>query len=262
MAFPIDHLFTVTSDRAAGQAALAKMGFTLTARGEHPGRGTSNHLMFFGRIYWELLAIEQPGPASSLLHKASSLMGCALRTQDIAQDTDRALRLGASVSATETVTRPVRIQEEWRTARFTIAPLTPSVPADIYFFFCQHLTPQYVWPQEPLLHANGAYRMRKVYAVGSRVDEGQSGVAALLGSGGGEEPRIEYLSVQAFRDRFGASLSARTDAPAFLGGVAFEVQELDQCAAYLRGQQIEHWRAGGEIHVTDPAVGHPIVFCQ
>src|SRR5438105_13132741 len=64
MAFPIDHLFTVTTDREAARAALAGMGFKLTERGEHPGRGTSNHLMFFGRCYWELLAIEQPPAAA------------------------------------------------------------------------------------------------------------------------------------------------------------------------------------------------------
>src|SRR2546430_7675389 len=79
MAFPIDHLFTVTTDREAAGAALAGMGFELTERGEHPGRGTSNHLMFFGRCYWELLAIDEPGPASALLGKATTLMGCALR---------------------------------------------------------------------------------------------------------------------------------------------------------------------------------------
>ena len=134
MAFPIDHLFTVTTDREAARTALAGMGFELSERGEHPGRGTSNHLMFFGRCYWELLAIDEPGPASALLGKATTLMGCALRTADAARDAAAAARLGASAGATEPVTRPVRVDGQWHTARFTIAPLAPAAPADVYFF--------------------------------------------------------------------------------------------------------------------------------
>jgi len=166
MAFPIDHLFTVTTDREAARTALAGMGFELTERGEHPGRGTSNHVMFFGRCYWELLAIDQPGPASALLGKATTLMGCALRTGDAARDAAAAARLGASAGATEPLTRPVRVDGQWHTARFTIAPLAPAAPADVYFFFCQHLTPELVWPHERVVHPNGAFRLKALYAVG------------------------------------------------------------------------------------------------
>src|SRR5207302_10713434 len=109
MAFPIDHLFTVTTDREAAGAALAGMGFELTERGEHPGRGTSNHLMFFGRCYWELLAIDEPWPASALLGKATTLMGCALRADDAARDAAAAARLGACAPSREAATRPARV---------------------------------------------------------------------------------------------------------------------------------------------------------
>src|SRR5438105_13867341 len=110
MAFPIDHLFTVTTEREAARAARAGMGLKLTERGEHPGRGTSNHLMFFGRCYWELLAIDEPGPASALLGKATTLMGCALRTGDAARDAAPAARLGASDGATEPGPRAGRVR--------------------------------------------------------------------------------------------------------------------------------------------------------
>src|SRR5437763_12185585 len=202
MAFAIDHLFTVTTDREAARTALTGMGFKLTERGEHPGRGTSNHLMFFGRCYWELLAIDEPGPASALLGKATTLVGCALRTGDAARDAAAAARLGASAGATEPVTRPVRVDGQWHTARFTIAPLAPAAPADVYFFFFQHLTPEPVWPPQTVVHPNGAVRLKAPYAVGASGSSAERSLKVLLGSGGGEEPHIEYMSADTYRRRF------------------------------------------------------------
>lgn len=258
MAFPIDHLFTVTTEREAARAALAAMGFELTQRGEHPGRGTSNHLMFFERCYWELLAIEQPGAASALLGKASTLIGCALRTQDAARDATAATRLGARASATEPVTRPLQVNGEWHTARFTIAPLTPPVAADVHFFFCQHLTPELVWPRAPVAHPNGALRLKTLYAAGPSRADAEGSLKALLGAGGGDEPAIEYLSSDDVRDRFG--MPAKQATPPHLAGLAFEVADLARCAAYLKRAQVPHRTLNGEIQVLDHTVGHPIVF--
>jgi hypothetical protein len=260
MAFPIDHLFTVTTDREAARAALAGMGFQLTERGEHPGRGTSNHLMFFGRCYWELLAIDQEGLSSGLLGKATTLMGCALRTSDAARDAEAAARLGASAGATEPVTRPIRVDGQWHTARFTIAPLVPAAPADVYFFFCQHWTAELVWPHEPVVHPNGAFRLKTLYAVGPTRSSAEHALGVLLGSGGGEEPQIEYLSADAYRSRFGMQSKSDAEVPPHLAGLAFQVENLDRCAAYLTKQGIPYRSEGREIQVLSAEVKHPIVF--
>jgi len=260
MAFPIDHLFTVTTAREAARAALAGMGFSLTERGEHPGRGTSNHLMFFGRCYWELLAIDQPGTASALLGRASTLMGCALRTADAAGDAAAAIRLGAAAGATEPVTRPVRVNGQWHTARFIIAPLTPAASADVYFFFCQHLTPQLVWPRAPSVHPNGAFRLKTLYAAGPNATDAERSLKVLLGSGGGAEPGIEYLSTDEFRGRFAMPAASQTETPPHLAGLVFQVQDLGRCAAYLERQQVPHRAQGRQIQVLSEAIGHPIAF--
>jgi len=96
MAFHIDHLITLTQDRDGARASLTRMGFDLTERGEHPGRGTSNHLAFFGRCYWELLCVDTPTPENAALReRGSGLAGCALRTGDAARDAQLARTLGA-----------------------------------------------------------------------------------------------------------------------------------------------------------------------
>jgi Glyoxalase-like domain len=269
VAFAIDHILTVTTTREAARAELARLGFELTARGEHPGRGTSNHLMFFGRCYWELLSIDEPGPANSmLLEKGPALAGCALRTTDVVRDSRAAAASGALTGSVESLTRPVKSGEQWQTARFVIAPITAQPPADIHFFFCQHLTPELVWPPEPSRHANGAFRLKQLHVVVPAGGGAERGVAAILGSGdgpsaGGEEPQIEYLSDEAWSRRFDAAPPRPPGGRPLLASLALQVRDLERCAAYLSAQGVPY-RSGngdrGEIQVRNAIIGHPIVF--
>ena len=261
MAFQIDHLLTVTTDRERARAALANMGFALTPRGEHPGRGTSNHLMFFGRSYWELLCVDQVGPANTmLLGKPSSLAACALRTSDAARDAAAAARLGVQPAALESVTRPVEMEGAWQTARFTIAPLKPAEAVDVHFFFCQHLTPELVWPREPAEHPNGAFRLEALQVVGPTRESAERSLGALLGAGGNGEPHIEYLSLDDYRRRFGGPWPLPSDVRVRLAGVTLGVRDLERCAAHLSRQHVPHQCNSNEIRVQSDLIGHRITF--
>jgi hypothetical protein len=261
MAFQIDHLITVTTQREAARTALAHMGFKLSARGEHPGRGTSNHLMFFDGCYWELLSVDQPGAANAmLLGKPTTLVGCALRTSDAARDAAAAARSGAHLAPLETVTRPVSIDGQWYTARFTIAPLTTPAATDVHFFFCQHLTPELVWPHQPTEHPNGAYRLKALLVVGPTRESAERALGPLLGAGGNGEPQIEYLSLDAYRIRFEAHSPLSLDEKPRLAGVTFQVRDLERCAAYLSKQRVPHHRESREIQLYSELVGHPITL--
>lgn len=261
MAFRIDHLITVTTRREASRAALAEMGFELSARGEHPGRGTSNHLMFFGRCYWELLAVDQPGPANSmLLGKSTTLVASALRTSDAARDAAAAAGLGADPAPLEAITRPVEKDGQWHTARFTIAPLKAPPEADVHLFFCQHLTPELVWPRQPTEHPNGAFRLKALQVVGPSSAEAQRVLGPLLGTGEADEPQIEYLSVDAYRSRLGGHSPLPSDGRVRFAGLTLQVRDLERCAAYLSKQGVAHRRDSGEIQLVSAAVGHPITL--
>ncbi len=261
MAFRIDHVITVTTAREAARIELARLGFALTARGEHPGRGTSNHLMFFGRCYWELLSVDEPGPANSmLLSKTHSLAGCALRTMDVGRDAAAAERLGARAGPAESLTRPVAVEGQWHTACFVVAPITPPAPVDIHFFFCQHLTPELVWPREEMRHPNSAFRLGALQVVGPTRKAAERGVSVILGSGGGEEPQIEYLSVDAWRNHFADVPELPPDGQPRLASLALKVRDLEQCAAHLSAQGVPYRRSKEEIQVWSETIGHPIVF--
>jgi hypothetical protein len=256
MAFHIDHLITLTRDREAARASLIRMGFDLTERGEHPGRGTSNHLAFFGNCYWELLSVDTPTQENAALReRGSGLAGCALRTHDAARDAQLARTLGVVASEPEEFTRPVRVDGEWKIARFRIAVLQPPYPVDAYLFFCQHLTPELVFPRELRDHPNGAFRIRAIHTVGGNADEARpgyearKGFEALLGEGGGDEPTITY----------DAALSQADERPQLVS-LELQVRDLARCEAWLSRQRIPFYRDADSLCCHDDLIGHTIIF--
>jgi Glyoxalase-like domain len=261
VAFNIDHLFSLTRDREGARALLTRLGFDLTERGEHPGRGTSNHLAFFGRCYWELLSVDVPTPENAALaQRGRGLFGCALRTSDAARDTQLARTLGAQAGEPEEFTRPVRVDGAWQTARFRTAVLEPPSPADVYLFLCQHLTPELVWPREPRDHPNGAFRIRAVQIVGPSADEARRSVEPLLGAGGGIEPAITYDSVTSYRARFGDAALPSVDNRPRIAGLELQVRDLGRCEAWLAQHRVSVQRSGQTIHCYAELIGHTIVF--
>jgi hypothetical protein len=264
MAFNIDHLITLARDREAARALLTRMGFDLSERGEHPGRGTSNHLAFFGRCYWELLCVDAPTPENAALReRGSGLAGCALRTADVERDAQFARSLGAEAGETETLTRPVKIEGEWATARFRIAVLQPAVPVDAYLFFCQHLTPQLVWPREPRDHPNGAFRIQTLHVVGPSAEQAREGLETLLGAGGdADEPAITYHSASTYRARFGHAAVPAAEQRPRLAALQLEVRDLGHCEAHLSQQGISFERVAREIHCYAELLGHTLVFSE
>jgi hypothetical protein len=261
MAFPIDHLITLTKDREGARALLTRMGFDLTARGEHPGRGTSNHLAFFGRCYWELLSVDTPTPENSALaQRGSGLAGCALRTSDADRDAQLTRTLGAQAGEPEMITRPVKVAGEWQTARFRIAVLQPADAVDAYLFFCQQLTPELVWPRESGDHPNGAFRIRAVNVAGASRDEARRGFESLLGAGGGVEPAITYDSAQSYRERFGEAALPSVLMRPRLASLELQVRNLDRCEAWLSQQRVAFHRYAKAIHCYAELIGHAIVF--
>ena len=259
--FQIDHLFSLTRERERARTFLTRVGFDLTERGEHPGRGTSNHLAFFGRCYWELLAVDTPTPENAALNeRGGGLAGCALRTKDPESDAREARALGFEAGAPESFTRPVRVHGEWKTARFRTVVLQPPTPVDAYLFFCQHLTPELVWPREARDHPNGAFRIQALHVVGPTLDEARRALEPLLGAGGGAEPAVTYDSAQTFRERFGNAACPASLTRTQLGSLEFQVRDLGRCAAWLSQHQVAFDQDARSLRCHAPLIGHSLVF--
>ena len=259
MPFPVDHVITVTTQRERTREALTRLGFATTERGEHPGRGTSNHLMFFGSCYWELLSVDERGPSNEGLLGRGALAGCALRTNDVARDLAVAALAGAAAGPIEAITRPLQVSGHLETARFLVARLKPASAVNAYFFFCQHLTPQFVWPSGPARHPNGALTLRAIYATAREIVQAQNAFEGLLGVRASDTPELIYWSHRYFTDQFGHSHEAAGVAPR-LAAIAIQVGNLGTCTDLLERAGVPFRRVGTEVWVNDPMVGHPVIF--
>jgi len=176
------------------------------------------------------------------------------------EDVRRARTLGAEAGAPEEFTRPVRVEGEWKVARFRTAVLRPAIAVDAYVFFCQHLTPELVWPREPRDHPNGAFRIRAVHIAAVTLDEARRGFEPLLGTGGGVEPAMTYDSARSYRERFGDTTLPLTEAHPLLASIELQVRDLARCEAWLAQQRVPFQRSAKAIHYQDEVIGHTIVF--
>jgi hypothetical protein len=165
----------------------------------------------------------------------------------------------------------VREGGEWYTARFTIAPLQLSPRVRAHFFFCQHLTPELVWPAPPRQHPNGAFRLKSLYVVAPEEETAQAALGPLLGEGGGSEPQIRYVAQDAFASRFGSvAPSGGGDSREWLakepgvrlGAIELQVRDLPDCESLLTAHGISHRHepATGALVVASEAIGHPLIF--
>ncbi|PWC42335.1 VOC family protein [Azospirillum sp. TSO22-1] len=156
----IDHLVIAVRDLDKAREAYARLGFTLTARGRHTELKSANHTIMFADDYVELLAIEEPSPAtaawSEFLKTREGLAAAALKTADARSAQAELAAAGLSGGEAVDFGRPVDLPEGRRDARFTITQVAPAATPGGRMFLCQHHTRDVVWRSEYLTHENGA----------------------------------------------------------------------------------------------------------
>lgn len=154
----IDHVMSVVPDLDRAAEAVRRVGFKLTDRGVHSGRGTANHLVVLPSCYWELLSVQEATPSNEPLRsaKANGLFACAISTGDVQRDQLEMEVSGIPTDAVVQFVRPLEIDGAQRRAAFRTARMQLGSSFNGYFFFCQHLTPDLVWRDTWMTHPNGA----------------------------------------------------------------------------------------------------------
>ncbi|MEX3925103.1 VOC family protein [Paraburkholderia sp. BR10936] len=160
----LDHLVINTRfDTDAAEALFRALGFTLTPRGYHT-LGSINHAIVFDGHYLELIGLPADGSATRPEIAASALGadGLVYRTDDPQRTFDDLCAAGFEATPPQRFSRPV---EGLGDARFVTVRLAPGQLPGGRIYFCQHLTPEFVFREAWRSHANGSYALSALHLV-------------------------------------------------------------------------------------------------
>lgn len=259
----IDHVVITVGDQLdAALAQYTRLGFDMTERGHHT-LGSSNHLAIFGQDYLELLGYE-PGraPQRADLHNASPGLNGLVFKPDAPDFAERLRAKGAPIGEAREFSRPVRLGEESRDARFRTASVTDPAVQNGRVFFCYHYTPELVWREEWRRHPNGVTgvaefviasgepeRMgdlfRRLFGADS-VRETEGGLCLPAGSG-----TVLVLRPDAVAERFG-EVPALEEGRDRMVALSLRCAAPEQVAVLLAGNGVTAVRHGARL-VVPPA---------
>lgn len=165
-AIALDHVGVAAPDLAPLAAAYERLGFTLTPVARQSGRrapdlpvepyGTGNRCAFFRHGYIELIAVLDPerfdNGLNAWLSRYAGAHIVALAMEDEDANLRRLRRGGVAVPGVAHLERPV--EPGGPVARFARLPLPDAPEGRLQLI--RHLTPELVWQDRWMAHANGA----------------------------------------------------------------------------------------------------------
>jgi hypothetical protein len=260
----IDHFVIRVADLDAGEALFRRLGFVLTPRGFHTGRGSANHTApLRGGNYFELIHLGPNAAPSPFASRPQGPVAVALEPSDSRSVHAELVAMGYGVPEPRDLSRPVHLPDGVREARFLNASLPAIPPKAVALFTCQHLTRDLVWRPEWESHANEAERVTDIIVVHpspaglaetqrlifgtSAVGAGTDGLTITVGP-----DRIVILTPAAFGARY-----PRIDVPTELAdgwfaGAALRTRSLDAVSAALAQAGIEATRSASGSLIVAP----------
>lgn len=163
-----DHAMIAVADLERASALWKSLGFRLTPKGVHQGKGTANYCIMFPESYVELIGIVNPSEASGrlatrLAEGGEGVAGVAYGADD-ADKTHAALTAaGVRAEAPVSLERPLDLDGERDMVRFRNVMMPDAGLEPILQFVCSHLTPALTRARhEWQLHANGVTGVNEI----------------------------------------------------------------------------------------------------
>ena len=159
-----DHLVVMMRDQLTEQARLIENdGYTLTDISVH-NLGSMNRLITLQTSYIELL-----GWPTGTLPQRKEIAGQSLgldalvfRSTNAHATRERLLLSGYAVNAVQRLERPLQFHGRPAVARFDTLRFAEQPVPGLRMYFCQHLTPDYVWDPAVMRHANGTVDLHEI----------------------------------------------------------------------------------------------------
>ena len=170
--YPFDHLVIIGRDELASLSQkFVAQGFLLTPLAHH-NLGSSNQLAMLDTSYIELLGWEagKTPQRAEIANQVIGLDALVFRTEN-AQETYAQLKdAGFTVNCVQDLSRETEflgksVIAKFKTVRFSEQPIT-----GIRIYFCEHLTPDYVWQKQWMHHQNQLDRLGKITLASSDIE--------------------------------------------------------------------------------------------
>lgn len=255
----LDHVVIAVKNLDTAAATYRKLGFTLTPRGLHEGKGTGNHCIMFPNTYVELLGIvDESGAQGRLAERVSKRGEGAIAIAYGADDADKtyaALR-EADIDAEppNDLSRPLDLDGKREMVRFRNIMLPKLALPETMQFVCTHATPHLTRARhEWQLHPNGATGVTEVIIAAADVDAARDQLAspALANAA------ITVVTPADAERRFGKSLQG---APQHgIVALTIRVNEPDAAGAMLSMAKVPHHETKHSI-VVPASEAHGIVI--
>lgn len=159
-----DHLVIIGRDKLEALAQIfSGQGFQLTPLAHH-NLGSINQLIMLDSTYIELLGWQSDKPIqrAEIANQDIGLDALVFRTNDAEKTYQKLLAKGFSVNPVQDLSReseflgkPVLV--EFKTVRFSQQPIP-----GIRIYFCEHLSPEYVWQDQWLEHPNQINYLKQI----------------------------------------------------------------------------------------------------
>jgi len=260
----LDHVIVAVRDLDEAATAWRKLGFTLTPRGLHEGKGTGNHCIMFPNTYIELLGIvDDTGTKGRLGQRVNERgeggMGIAWGADD-ADKTCAALRAaGVEAEDPNDLSRPLDLDGKRDIVRFRNIMLPGLHLPGTMQFVCTHVTPELTRARrEWQLHPNGATGIAEVFVAASDI----AAARAQLAPAAPTNAKIKISSRQDVVEQLGAK--ALEGAPTEgIVAITIRLNELDAAGAMLSMGRIPHEETRHAITVPATATnGIAVRFCE
>lgn len=250
----LDHVIIAVRSLDAAATTWRKLGFTLTLRGLHEGKGIGNHCIMFPNTYIELLGIVDDSGAKGRLgqrvnERGEGGMGIAWGAVN-ADDTYAALRAaGVDAEPPNDLSRPLDLDGKRDIVRFRNIMLPGLQLPDTMQFICTHVTPELTRARrEWQLHPSGATGIAEVFVAATDIAAAKAHLAPA-------EPTNAKITIASRQEIAGQIGAKALDGAPVQGIVAItiRVNELDAAGAMLSMGRIPHEESRHAITVPATA---------
>jgi hypothetical protein len=164
MQYEFDHLVIMARDQMSLVAKqFSDLGFHLSAKSTH-NLGSSNQLIVLDNTYLEILGWKAGTlpQRQEIANQALGLDALVFRTTN-AEECFKALQVaGLEPNAVQDLSRPAQVDNEikqafFKTVRFSQQPIT-----GLRIYFCEHLTPDFVWVSADQQHLNSMNHLQSI----------------------------------------------------------------------------------------------------